>query len=62
MGFSTVTGADGFSDETAARMMRRWVEEEEENGLDGKFDDLCEGNWSCREGKAREVEAIDEVF
>jgi hypothetical protein len=43
-------------------MMRRWVEEEEENGLDGKFDDLCEGNWSCREGKAREVEAIDEVF
>jgi hypothetical protein len=47
-------------------MMRRWVEEEEEeeeeNGLDGKFDDLCEGNWSCREGKAKEVEAIDEVF
>jgi len=60
VGFSTFTGTDGFSDETAARMMRRWVEDE--NGLDGKFDDLCEGNWGCREGKTREVEAIDEVF
>ncbi|KAH7865846.1 hypothetical protein Vadar_011966 [Vaccinium darrowii] len=47
VGFSAFTGPDGFSDETAARMMRRWVEE---NGLGGKFVHPCEGNRSCREG------------
>lgn len=59
MGFSAFAAVDsggrgdGFSDETEARMMRRWV-----GWRDGKFGDLCEGNWRWREGKAREVEAI----